>query len=60
MGHIANDAFEKFRYQFNAFAADFVLLDQKSYGVLRNFFEVVRTADEEQIVLQPTVATASN
>jgi hypothetical protein len=37
---------------------DLVLLDQKYYGTLRNFFQVVRTGDEEQIVLQP-IATAS-
>jgi hypothetical protein len=27
---------------------------------LRNFFQVVRTGDEEQIVLQPGTATAAN
>ena len=37
---------------------DLVLLDQKYYATLRNFFQVVRTGDEEQIVLQP-IATAS-
>ena len=39
---------------------DFMILDPKYYGALRNFFEVVRTGDEEQIVLQPGVASASN
>jgi hypothetical protein len=39
---------------------DFLLLDQKYYAALRNFFQVVRTGDEEQIVLQPRTATASN
>ena len=32
---------------------DFLLLDVKYYGALRNFFQVVRTGDEQQIVLQP-------
>jgi len=38
---------------------DLVLLDQKYYATLRNFFQVVRTGDEEQIVLQP-MASARN
>jgi len=38
---------------------DLMLLDQKYYSSLRNFFQVVRTGDEEQIVLQPIGATAS-
>ncbi len=39
---------------------DFLILDQKYYPALRNFFQAGRTADEEQIVLQPGAATASN
>lgn len=39
---------------------DFMILDPKYYPALRNFFQVVRTGDEEQIVLQPGSATASN
>jgi len=39
---------------------DILLLDTKYYNALRNFFQVVRTGDEEQIVLQPAAATASN
>ena len=39
---------------------DFLLLDAKYYMALRNFFQVVRTGDEEQIVLQPGAASASN
>ena len=39
---------------------DLLLLDVKYYGALRNFFQVVRTGDEEQIVLQPGAASASN
>jgi hypothetical protein len=37
---------------------DFLLLDVKYYPALRNFFQVVKTADEEQIVLQPGRASA--
>ena len=39
---------------------DLLLLDAKYYLALRNFFQVVRTGDEEQIVLQPGAASASN
>jgi Domain of Unknown Function with PDB structure (DUF3857) len=39
---------------------DFLFLETKYYGALRTFFQVVRTGDEEQIVLQPSAATASN
>jgi hypothetical protein len=39
---------------------DFLMLDRKYYTALRNFFQVVRTGDEKQIVLQPGAATASN
>jgi hypothetical protein len=39
---------------------DVLLLEQKYYPALRTFFQAVRTADEEQIVLQPGAATASN
>lgn len=39
---------------------DFLLLDPKYYPALRNFFHTVRTSDEEQIVLQPGTASASN
>ena len=38
---------------------DFLILDPKYYSALRGFFELVRTGDEEQIVLQPGSATAS-
>ncbi|HEX4426014.1 MAG TPA: DUF3857 domain-containing protein [Terriglobales bacterium] len=37
---------------------DFMILDQKYYPAIRQFFEFVRTGDEEQIVLQPVAATA--
>jgi hypothetical protein len=39
---------------------DFMILDTKYYPALRIFFQSVRTGDEEQIVLQPGSATASN
>ena len=32
---------------------DILLVDTKYYPALRNFFQVVRTGDEEQVVLQP-------
>ncbi len=32
---------------------DFVLLDAKHYGTLRNFFEQVRSSDQEMIVAEP-------
>jgi hypothetical protein len=36
------------------------MVDQKVYPTLRNFFQVVRTGDEEQIVLQPGASAVSN
>ncbi len=39
---------------------DCLLLETKYYPALRNFFQSVRNGDEEQIVLQPGSATASN
>ncbi|HEY4053926.1 MAG TPA: DUF3857 domain-containing protein [Terriglobales bacterium] len=39
---------------------DFLFLEQKLYPALRAFFQTVRTGDDEQIVLQPANATASN
>ncbi|HUA13820.1 MAG TPA: DUF3857 domain-containing protein [Verrucomicrobiae bacterium] len=38
---------------------DFLLLDQKYYPALRNFFHVVRSSDEQQAMLQPATAHAS-
>ncbi len=32
---------------------DLLLLDKDKYGILRQFFQLVRTGDEEQVVLQP-------
>jgi hypothetical protein len=39
---------------------DVLLLEQKYYTALRNVFQVVRTSDGEQIVLQPGAINASN
>jgi transglutaminase-like putative cysteine protease len=39
---------------------DMLVLEAKYYPALRNFFQAVRTGDEEQIVLQPGTASASN
>ena len=39
---------------------NFLLLDAKYYLALRKFFQDVRAGDEQQIVLQPGAATASN
>jgi hypothetical protein len=39
---------------------DLLILEQKYYMALRNFFQTVRTGDEEQILLQPGTASASN
>ena len=41
-------------------SVDFLFLETKYYGALRTFFQVVRSGDEEQIVLQPGTATARN
>lgn len=37
---------------------DLLLVDVKYYASLRDFFQVVRTGDDEQIILQPGNATA--
>lgn len=39
---------------------DFLLLEQKYYTALRNFFEIVRTDDDQQILLKPAAAAAVN
>ena len=40
--------------------SDLISLDPKYYPALRRFYQVVRTADEEQIVLEPGRTAASN
>lgn len=39
---------------------DFLLLPQKNYGTLRQIFQIVRTGDEQQVILLPGASTASN
>ena len=39
---------------------DFLMLDKKYYGALRSFFQMVRSGDDEQVVLQPGTANAGN
>ena len=39
---------------------DMLLLPQKYYPALRSFFQIVRSGDDEQIVLQPIGTSASN
>ena len=40
--------------------SDLTFLDQKHYGALRNFYQAVRTADDQQIVLQPGGISSGN
>jgi Domain of Unknown Function with PDB structure (DUF3857) len=40
--------------------SDLMLIPKDSYPVLRNFFSAVRTEDDQQVVLQPGGAAASN
>ena len=42
-----------------AMHVNILLMEQKYYASLRSFFQVVRTADEQQVVLQPETANAS-
>jgi len=39
---------------------DLFMVPKDTYPVLRNFYSVVRTGDEEQVVLQPSGTSASN
>ncbi len=39
---------------------NFLFLEPKYYPALRNFFQSVRTADDQQIVLQPAAASAGD
>src|SRR6267378_3325056 len=40
--------------------SDLLMVDAKSYPALRNFYQVVRTGDDQQIVVQPGTSAASN
>jgi hypothetical protein len=37
-----------------------MFVEAKSYPHLRNFFQLVRTLDDQQVLLQPAAASASN
>jgi hypothetical protein len=39
---------------------DMMFVDQKYYPGIRVFFQLVRTGDEQQVILQPGGARASN
>jgi hypothetical protein len=39
---------------------DLVMVESKLYPALRNFYQAIRTGDEQQIVLQPSATAASN
>ena len=39
---------------------DILLIPQKNYGSLRKIFQIVRTGDEQQVILLPGGSTASN
>jgi hypothetical protein len=41
-------------------SVDVLLVDTKYYPALRNFFQAVRTGDEQQVVLQPIGTNAGN
>lgn len=40
--------------------SDLLMIEAKNYSALRNFYQFVRTGDEEQIILQPVGARASS
>lgn len=40
--------------------SDLLIIDTKHYGALRSFFQTVRTGDEQQVIVQPGAAAASN
>jgi hypothetical protein len=39
---------------------DVVLVPVANYAALRKIFQIVRTGDEEQVIVQPGGSTASN
>jgi len=39
---------------------DVLILEAKFYPALRKFYEVIRSSDEQQILLQPSVSSAAN
>ena len=40
--------------------SNLTFLEPKYYGALRNFYQTVRSGDDEQIVLQPMGASGGN
>ena len=65
VGHIVEYAFkvenDKGRLHLaRMLSVNFLLLETKYYTALRNFFQMVKTTDEEQIVLQPGRPIASH
>jgi hypothetical protein len=42
------------------FDVDLLVLEAKYYPALRKFFEVIRSSDEQQILLLPSVSAAGN
>ena len=40
--------------------SDLLMVDAKSYPALRNFYQAVRTGDDQQIVIQPGTSAVSN
>jgi hypothetical protein len=40
--------------------SDLLMVPKENYGALRNFFQLVRTGDEEQVVLVPSSSSAGN
>jgi hypothetical protein len=43
-----------------ALNVDIMLLPAANYGALRKIFQIVRTGDELQVILQPGATTAAN
>ncbi len=39
---------------------DVLMMESQYYSALRGFYQIVRTGDEQQVILQPGVATAGN
>ena len=41
-------------------SVNFLMLEAKYYSALRNFYQEIKVADEQQIVLQPNASSAKN
>ena len=42
------------------FTVEFILMEARYYPALRNFFQKIKSGDDQQIVLEPVAPTASN